>query len=47
MMKELIREDLPPRSVHEYGILAPGKSKVFAITSTPKKHPEEANARSD
>jgi hypothetical protein len=36
-MEELTREDLPPRSVHGYGILTPGKSEVFVITSTPKK----------
>jgi hypothetical protein len=29
------------------GILAPGKSEVFVITSTPKKYPEEAKTRSD
>jgi hypothetical protein len=26
-----------PRSVYEFGILAPGKSEVFVITSTLKK----------
>jgi hypothetical protein len=36
-----------PRSVHESEILTPGKFEVFVITCTPKKHPEEAKARSD
>jgi hypothetical protein len=45
MMEKLAKKTHHIQSVHGSGILAPGISKLFVITSTLKKHPEEVKAR--